>query len=58
MESRELTERLLNSYDILIKDCCTKKGIEGKSYMRIAIRSSADNDRLVKALEDISKRTK
>lgn len=58
MGARELTERLLNSYDILIKDCSTKKGIEGKSYVRIAIRSSADNDRLVKALEDISERTK
>lgn len=58
MGARELTERLLNSYDILIKDCSTKKGVEGKNYVRIAIRNSADNDRLVKALEDISKRTK
>ena len=58
MESRELTERLLNSYDILIKDCSTKKGVEGKNYVRIAIRNSADNDRLVKALEDISGKTK
>lgn len=57
MESRELTERLLNS-DILIKDCSTKKGVEGKNYVRIAIRNSADNDRLVKALEDISGKTK
>ena len=58
MRARELTERLLNSYDILIKDCSTKKGIEGKNYVRIAIRNSADNDRLVKALEDISGKTK
>lgn len=58
MGARELTERLLNSYDILIKDCSTKKGIEGKNYVRIAIRNSADNDRLVKALEDISGKTK
>lgn len=58
MGARELTERLLNSYDILIKDCSTKKGVEGKNYVRIAIRNSADNDRLVKALEDISGKTK
>ena len=58
MGARELTERLLNSYDILIKDCSTKKGIGGKNYVRIAIRNSADNDRLVKALEDISGKTK
>lgn len=58
MGARELTERLLNSYDILIKDCSAKKGIGGKNYVRIAIRNSADNDRLVKALEDISGKTK
>lgn len=58
MGARELTELLLNSYDILIKDCSTKKGVEGKNYVRIAIRNSADNDRLVKALEDISGKTK
>lgn len=58
MGARELTERLLNSYDILIKDCSTKKGVEGKNYVRIAIRNSADNDRLVKVLEDISGKTK
>ena len=58
MGARELTQRLLNSYDILIKDCSTKKGVEGKNYVRIAIRNSADNDRLVKALEDISGKTK
>ena len=58
MGARELTGRLLNSYDILIKDCSTKKGVEGKNYVRIAIRNSADNDRLVKALEDISGKTK
>ena len=58
MGARELTERLLNSYDILIKDCSTKKGVEGKNYVRIAIRNSADNDRLVKAMEDISGKTK
>ena len=58
MGAMELTERLLNSYDILIKDCSTKKGVEGKKYVRIAIRNSADNDRLVKALEDISGKTK
>lgn len=58
MGAMELTERLLNSYDILIKDCSTKKGVEGKNYVRIAIRNSADNDRLVKALEDISGKTK
>lgn len=58
MGARELTERLLISYDILIKDCSTKKGVEGKNYVRIAIRNSADNDRLVKALEDISGKTK
>ena len=48
--SRQLTERLLNDHNILIKDCDTKTGLEGKNFVRIAIRDKKDNDRLVDAL--------
>ena len=48
--SRQLTEKLLNEYNILIKDCDTKTGLEGKNFIRIAIRDQKDNDRLVDAL--------
>ena len=48
--SCQLTEKLLNEYNILIKDCDTKTGLEGKNFIRIAIRDQKDNDRLVDAL--------
>lgn len=50
LTSGELAVRLLSDYGILIKDCSTKKGFEGRNYIRIAIRNRDDNSRLVKAL--------
>ena len=50
LTSAELAVRLLSDYGILIKDCSTKKGFEGRNYIRIAIRNREDNSRLVKAL--------
>lgn len=50
LTSDELAVRLLSDYGILIKDCSTKKGFEGRNYIRIAIRNREDNSRLVKAL--------
>lgn len=37
----------------LIKDCSLKKSMEGLQYVRIAVRSSEDNDRLTAALKEI-----
>ena len=51
--SRQLTEKLLNDYNILIKDCDNKTGLEGKNFVRIAIRDQQDNDRLVDALNSL-----
>lgn len=51
--SKELTELLLNEYNILIKDCGTKKAFRGGEYVRIAVRSSQDNRRLVDALKEL-----
>lgn len=48
--STELTERLLKDYNILIKDCDTKNGLQDKNYIRVAVRNTADNNRLVKVL--------
>ena len=36
--------------NILIKDCGYKKAFAGKHYVRIAVRDTADNDRLLRAL--------
>lgn len=48
--AEELCAELLSKYDILIKNCSTKAGFEGKQYIRIAIRNKNDNDQLVEAL--------
>ena len=52
--SRQLTELLLNKYNILIKDCDSKTGLEGKNFIRIAILGERENDALVEALKEIA----
>ena len=51
--SKQLTELLLNEHNILIKDCDNKTGLEGKNFVRIAIRGEKDNDLLVDALKSL-----
>jgi len=51
--ANELTELLLNNYNILIKDCNNKTGLQGKNYIRIAIRTSEENDKLIKSLQSL-----
>lgn len=53
--SSELARILLCEHDILVKDCSTKKGFEGRNYIRIAIRNREDNSKLVKALLSVSR---
>ena len=53
--SLELTERLLSEYDILIKDCSRKKAMKGRQFIRLAVRSREDNERLVQALNELQK---
>lgn len=47
--SLELTKNLLSKYDILIKNLYKKTG--GKNYIRIAVRNTEDNDKLLEALK-------
>jgi histidinol-phosphate/aromatic aminotransferase/cobyric acid decarboxylase-like protein len=49
----ELTELLLNRYNILIKDCNTKTALQGRNFIRISVRNRHDNDQLVEALLQI-----
>lgn len=53
LTARELTYTLLKKYGIFIKDCTTKTGLDKKEYVRIAIRDSHDNDRIIAALKEI-----
>ena len=50
----ELTNTLLNQFNILIKDCSSKKGFSDRGeYVRIAIRDKNDNDKLIAALKTL-----
>lgn len=52
--SHELTLRLLTDFNILIKDCSSKKGFPTDSqYIRIAIRNREDNSKLADALSSL-----
>jgi len=53
LTSHDLAVALLKKFNILIKDCSAKKGFDGKNYIRIAIRNSMDNDKLISALKKI-----
>ncbi len=53
MSSTQLANELLSRYNILIKDCSTKKCFAGKNYIRLAIRGREDNARLVSALKEV-----
>ncbi len=51
--STELAEVLLDKHNILIKDLSAKKGFDGKSYVRLAVKTPEENNLLVNALKDI-----
>lgn len=47
----DLIRILLIRHGVFIKDCSTKTGFDGKSYIRIAVRNRLDNDRLINCLK-------
>lgn len=49
MSTRELTKVLLLKYNLFIKDLSAK--MNGKQYVRLAVRDTADNDKLIAALK-------
>ncbi|MDE6443255.1 MAG: aminotransferase class I/II-fold pyridoxal phosphate-dependent enzyme, partial [Muribaculaceae bacterium] len=53
--SYNLTLKLLTDFNLLIKDCSSKKGFshDGRQYVRIAIRNREDNLKLINALNSL-----
>lgn len=49
--STQLAEDLLEK-NIFIKDLSTKKGFDGRNYIRIAVKNEEDNDKLIAALKE------
>ncbi len=58
LTARAVVLTLLRKHNILTRDCSDKKGLDGKQYMRIAIRSHEDNTRLANALRELDKTLK
>lgn len=50
--SAELVSLLLER-NLLLKDCSTKAGFNGKNYIRIAIRGTEDNNHLIATLKSL-----
>ena len=50
--SAQLTQILLDN-NILIKDCSTKAAFNGKNYVRIAVRGTEDNQKLIESLQHL-----
>lgn len=53
VSSKDLTDILLEKYDILIKDLSAKfeSKLDNRQFIRIAIKNERDNDRLISALK-------
>lgn len=48
----DITKRLLDEYDVFIKDLSSKKGFDGQ-YIRVAVKRPEENRKLVEALKTI-----
>ena len=49
----ELTRVLIVKYNILIKNLVAKMENDGRQYIRLAVRNTQDNDKLVVALKEV-----
>ena len=49
--AKEVVLYILKHHKILTRDCSTKIGFNDKQYLRIAVRNTEDNNRLVEALK-------
>ena len=49
--SSELTQRLLIENNIFVKDLNAKYGFENRQFIRIAVRNTDDNNKLIEAIK-------
>ena len=54
-KASDIVIRLLKEHNILTRDCSSKKGFDGKQYMRIAVRSHSENEQIINALKSIDR---
>ena len=53
--AKEVVLYMLKRHNVLTRDCSNKSGLDGKQYMRIAIRNHKDNTRLIEGLRQFKK---
>ena len=53
--ANQLVLTMLKRFNILVRDCSDKQGFDGKQYMRIAVRSHEDNEKLIHAFKELEK---
>jgi len=54
LHSTQLCEIMLSKYNILLKDCSTKSGFDGASFIRVAVKSEEENEFLIEKLLHLS----
>ena len=52
LTSSELTAQM-RQQGILVRDCANYTGLEGRQYIRVAVRTRGENEQMLKALEAI-----
>ena len=53
--ANEVVLYMLKQHNILTRDCSNKPGLDGRQYMRIAVRNHEDNTRLIEGLRELDK---
>ena len=53
--ANEVVLYMLKQHNILTRDCSNKPGLDGKQYMRIAVRNHEDNARLIEGLRQLDR---
>ena len=53
--ANEVVLYMLKQHNILTRDCSNKPGLDGRQYMRIAVRNHEDNTRLIEGLRQLDK---
>ena len=53
--ANEVVLYMLKHHNILTRDCSNKPGLDGRQYMRIAVRNHEDNTRLIEGLIELDK---
>ena len=53
--ANEVVLYMLKHHNILTRDCSNKPGLDGKQYMRIAVRNHEDNTKLIEGLKGLIK---